>query len=109
MLLRDDIHRIGKLIASVNELVKMGLLQKFTDEPIVYVHPACLQTKDKKYMTNWCRNVLRIWQINYAAKILEMESNLEPGEILKIELSVFSQENTDYICRYSEVDGLSYS
>jgi len=109
MQLKEDISRIGKLISSVNELVRMGLLQEFTNEPIIYVHPACLQTMDKKYMTNWCRNILRVWSLNYAAKKMEMESSLEPGETLTIELSVYSRENADFICRYSEKRGLIYS
>lgn len=109
MALNNDINRIGSVIASVNELVKLGLLQKFTEEPIVYVYPSCLQLTDKKYMSNWCQNILRVWSLNYASKILELTGELDPGETLNIELVVFSRENGDFLCRYSELYGLSFS
>lgn len=108
MELNYDINRIGKVIASVNELVKLNLLQKFTDEPIIYVYPSCIQVRDKKYMKNWCQNILRVWSLTFAPKILEMEGNLKVGERLNLELVVFSKENGDFICRYCEKNGLSY-
>ncbi len=108
MKINDDINRIGGVVASVNELVKLNLLQAFTDEPFIYVFPSCIQVKDKKYMANWCQNILRVWSLTYAPKLLQMEGNLKEGERLNIELVVFSKESGDFICRYSENDGLSY-
>lgn len=91
------IERILKLIKSVNELVAMHLMQELTEEPLVYVVPQILQLKDKKYMTNWCQNILRVWALTYKVK-----------DVNAVVLSVFDKEMGDLLCRYSEVDGLSF-
>lgn len=107
-MITKDINRIGGVIASVNELIKLNLLQAFTDEPIFYVYPSCIQIKDAKYMRNWCQNILRVWSLTYAEKLEIMSGKLKPGEQLNIELLLYSRENGDSLCRYSELNGLSY-
>lgn len=101
-MINNDIRRIGKLTVGINNLVGMGLLQALTDEPNVYVIPVILQLKDKKYMENWCRNILRVWCLSNVAK-------LNDKEVDEIEIVVFNKENGDLICRFSEKGGLYFS
>lgn len=99
--MNQDIQRIGKLVASINELVNMGLLQKFTSTPNVYVVPSILQIHDKKYMKNCCSNFLKVWAISNAAFCQDLE-------IKDVEIVLFNKENGEFICRYSENKGLIF-
>jgi len=99
--MKIDMQKIARLVASVNELVKMNLMQAFTDTPNVYVIKSILQLKDKKYMHNWCQNVLSVWKLSNAEKALTL------GE--DVELVVYDKETGDMLCRYSKVNGLKFS
>lgn len=101
--MNKEIQNIGKLVSSVNELVRMGLMQPFTSEPIIYVVKQSLQLKEKKYMTNWCRNILTVWKLSNAEKVLDMER-----EGKNIELIIFDKNSGELICRYHH-GGIVYS
>lgn len=98
----NDIHRIGKVTAGINDLISLGLLQELDDKPNIYVMPVILKLKDKKYMENWCRNVLRVWCLSNAGELVGKDVN-------EIELAVFDKENGDLLCRFSEKGGLLIS
>lgn len=100
MDLKSNISKIGSVVASVNELVKLNILQKLTDVPFFYIEPAVLKLRDKKYMVSFCKNLIIVWKLTYAAKSAEMEH---------IELTLFSKSDGDFLCRYSEIKGLEYS
>ena len=100
--MNKDIQKIGRLVASVNELVRLQLMKPFTEVPSIYVTKQILQLKDKSYMINWCKNILAVWKLSNAEKALEMEND-------KIELVVFDKESGDLICRYSKIEGVKYS
>lgn len=100
--MKKDIQKIGRLVASVNELVRMNLMQEFSDVPIVYVTKQILQLKDKAYMLNWCKNILAVWKLSNAEKALHMDDDT-------MELVVFDKESRDLICSYSKNKGVKYS
>lgn len=97
MALKDDIKRLENLVKSVNELVRMNLMQDLTVNPNVYVVSEILKLKDEKYMKNWCQNILRVWAMIY-----------KPRDIADVELVVFDKESGNLICKYSEINGLYY-
>lgn len=98
MALKDDIQRLENLAKSVNDLVRKNLMQELTVQPDVYVVSDILQLKDRKYMKNWCQNILRVWAIIY-----------RPDNANDVELTVFDKGTGILICRYSENNGLVYS
>lgn len=84
--------KIGKKVEAVKAMQKIGLLQDFTSEPIIFIYPQALQLKDKKWMRNFCNNVLEVWVMHYP---------LEDGkEMVDVEFTVYSKETGDFICRF---------
>lgn len=100
--MNKDIQKIGRLVVSVNELVRLNLMQEFSDIPIVYVTKQILQLKDKAYMLNWCINILAVWKLSNAEKASQMDDDT-------MELVVFDKESGDLICTYSKNKGVKYS
>lgn len=100
--MNQEIQKIGRLVASVNELVRMHLLQDFTAVPNVYVVKQILQIKDKAYMHNWCKNVLAVWKLSNAEKALSLDED-------STELVVYDKDTGDFICRYSKKNGVFFS
>lgn len=98
----NDIQRIGKVNAAINNMVSVGLMQAMDDKPNVYVIRAILQLRDKRYMRNWCRNILRVWCLSNAGKLVDKDVN-------EVELVVFDKETGDLICRFSENRDLLFS
>lgn len=92
-----DVDRLKSVVKAVNDLVAMNLMQPLTSSPIVYVHRVVVKENDRKYLRNWCQNVMRVWVLTYS-----------PQDLSGVELAVFDKESGDMICRYSESKGLMF-
>jgi len=95
MKLEKDVARLAGVLKSVNDLIALGIMQELTDKPNIYVFKNILLGKDKKYMKNWCENILTVWAHTFKSTNASF-----------VELNVFDKESGDFICSYSVKDGL---
>jgi len=83
-------------VKAVNDLVALGLMEAFTDKPVVIIDPILLKGKSRGYMKAWCQNVLRVWVLTF-----------EPsGKDIAARTLVVKDKLGAVICSYSEVRGL---
>lgn len=94
MIKKQDMKVIAAKMKAVNDLIALGVMSPFVETPVVYVFPQALKVDDRKYMTHWCQNILRVWALHYPQNIV--------GAVADLELVVYNKENGDLICRYSD-------
>lgn len=92
-----EIQRLNGIVKSVNDLVRMKVMQALTREPVVYVLSDVINYKDESYKKNWCQNVMRVWALTFRVQ-----------NINSVEFSVFDKESGSLICKYSEKKGVYY-
>lgn len=84
-------------VSSVNDLVALGLMEEMNgNAAIVRIEPILFQKRDKRYIKNWCQNVLRVWCLTYNPK----------GKDIKYLILTVRDKMNNLLCEYSDDKGL---